>query len=556
MLSSTTLSAQQAARLGSRQSMAPLPKELTKDGKSYMALAEYDSKGTRCQVGLYDSFGPSGVKLSFDIPLVKLSQSYYEKASGYSNRVSMETYTYVLDRERTYSSKSDIEAYLNRNIITLSEFTALDGKKAYCLSPEYFNYSPYNSFDSYYWEYSTYGTQYPNFFFAIDESGHLFEHYVYYWQDESDIKMGSNNIEAIDQGNTYSSKEDIEYYINNGATPVEVVEFTTLDGEQAYYIVGDYTSGTKAIIRVKGEEEESRFWNYEQYGTLYPYVFLYINSDGYLVVCNAEYYTERDFTNAVWTKDPDFSSNNDYYYYYEEENYYEPNIGAFLYMNVDDSFYPTTRVFVSQNLFNADDNWEYITFDIEFEPRDTSDAREYGDGEVRRKIYLKTIYKGIKIINDAGAQSFYITLPDEENEWTSDVSIQSVSVLNGLIYILTSEYVNKNNSNSDKGGNRYEGIYLIDPKDASVRAITRTLSRMNINSTVIDKGENLDIQISESGKNDNLTISSMSGQIINSSDISEENPVSVNTGAMPKGIYNVTLRGNGNPTENQRIIIK
>ena len=44
---------QQSARLGSRQSMAPLPKELTKDGKSYMALLDYDSKGTECTVGLY-----------------------------------------------------------------------------------------------------------------------------------------------------------------------------------------------------------------------------------------------------------------------------------------------------------------------------------------------------------------------------------------------------------------------------------------------------------------------------------------------------------------------
>ena len=125
-----------------------------------------------------------------------------------------------------------------------------------------------------------------------------------------------------------------------------------------------------------------------------------------------------------------------------------------------------------------------------------------------------------------------------------------------MIYILTSEYVYKKNSNYDKDGDDYQGIYVIDPKDASVRSITRSMSRLNLNSTVIDKGENLDIQISESGKNDNLTISSMSGQIINSSEISEENPVSVNTGAMPKGIYNVTLRGNGNPTENQRIIVK
>ena len=48
----------------------------------------------------------------------------------------------------------------------------------------------------------------------------------------------------------------------------------------------------------------------------------------------------------------------------------------------------------------------------------------------------------------------------------------------------------------------------------------------------------------------------MSGQVINSSPVRDDYSISVNTGAMPKGIYNVTLRSNNNPTENQRIIVK
>lgn len=549
VLSAFSYAEQQSERLGSRQSMAPLPKELTKDGKSYMALLDYDSKGTECTVGLYDSFGPTGIKKSVDVPLVKLAQSYYEKASGYTDRVAMRNnYHQQVDYSNTYSTKSDVEAYINRYLVSISEITTLNGNKAFCVSSLLS--------EDYYWNYDSYGYKYPLFYLVIDELGHLMKYYVSYWQnwenDEYVIKMETNYIDPLDTENTYSSKEDIEYYFNQGATAVQVTEFTTLDGITAYY-VGDYSTGTKAD---DSGEKESMFWNYDKYGTKYPNHFYYIDDNGCLMECYPDYYMERDLTNAIWTIDPGFSSDYDYYYGYRDENYYQPNIGYFLYMNVDDSFYPTTPVFISQNLFNADDNWEFITFDIDFEPRDTSDIREYNDGEIRRKIYLRTIYKGIKIINDAGAQSFYLPLPDKVDESTSDVDIQRVSVLNGLIYILTSEYVYKINSNYDKDGNDYQGIYVIDPKDASVRAITRSMSRLNLNSTVIDKGESLDIQISESGKDDNLTISSMSGQIINSSDISEDNPVSVNTGAMPKGIYNVTLRGNGNPTENQRIIIK
>lgn len=557
ILSATTLTAQQSARLGSRQSMAPLPKELTKDGKSYMALLDYDSKGTECTVGLYDSFGPTGIKKSVDVPLVKLAQSYYEKASGYTDRVAMRNnYHQQVDYSNTYSTKSDVEAYVNRYFVSLSEFTITIGDnavQAFLISSGILDDYSKNYF--YYPE--TYGQKYPTFFFVIDENGHLMQCYANYWENDGSVILGSTYYEPLDQDNTYSSKEDIEYYFNHGATAVQVTEFTTPDGITAYYVAGEYSRSTKADVRGEedDDEEESMFWNYEKYGAKYPYHFYYIDN-GCLMECYPDYYMERDLTNAIWTIDPGFSSDYDYYYGYRDENYYQPNIGYFLYMNVDDSFYPTTPVFISQNLFNADDNWEFITFDIDFEPRDTSDIREYNDGEIRRKIYLRTIYKGIKIINDAGAQSFYLPLPDKVDESTSNVDIQRVSVLNGLIYILTSEFVYKKNSNYDKDGDDYQGIYVIDPKDASVRSITRSMSRLNLNSTVIDKGENLDIQISESGKNDNLTISSMSGQIINSSDISEDNPVSVNTGAMPKGIYNVTLRGNGNPTENQRIIIK
>ena len=543
---------QQSARLGSHQSIAPLPKELTKDGKSYMVMAEYDSKGKEHRVGLYDAFGPDAVKHSFDIPLVKLAQSYYEKASGYTDRVAMRNnYRQQVDYSNTYSTKSDVEAYVNRYIVSLSEFTITIGDNAFqafrISSGILDDYSK-----NYYYNPETYGIQYPTYFFAIDDDGHLMQCYANYWENDGTVIMGSTYSEPLDQENTYSSKEDIEYYFNHGATAVQVTEFTTPDGITAYYVAGEYSHPTRANVRgEEDDDEESMFWNYEKYGTKYPYHFYYIEN-GWLMECYPDYYIERDLTNAIWTIDPDFSSD---YYDYDDENYYQPNMAAFYYVNVDNSFYPTTRVLISQNLFNADDNWEFISFDIEFEPRDTTDAREYEDGEVRRKIYLRTIFKAIKIINEAGAESFYLPLPNkDENEWTSSVEIESVSVLNGLLYILTTEYVYKNKS--ERYGRRYEGIYSIDPKDASVRAITRSMSRLNLNSTVIDKGESLDIQISGSGKDDNLTISSMSGQIINSSNISEENPVSVNTGAMPKGIYNVTLRGNGNPTENQRIIIK
>ena len=155
-------------------------------------------------------------------------------------------------------------------------------------------------------------------------------------------------------------------------------------------------------------------------------------------------------------------------------------------------------------------------------------------------------------MNEEGTVLAYLKMPDKDNEQTTDVQIMTVSVLNGLIYIITNETVRKD----DNYGNSYEGIYVIDPINTSVKSSMRAPARMELNTTVVEQGDRLNIQVSESGVNDNVSISSMSGQVLQTTNVNQENPVLINTGAMPKGIYNVTLRGQGNPTENQRIIVK
>ena len=250
-----------------------------------------------------------------------------------------------------------------------------------------------------------------------------------------------------------------------------------------------------------------------------------------------------DLSNATWTKDTEYFSDDDDYY---------PNISRCQYMNVDQSFYPTPYFFVSQNLFNNDEYWEYISFDIEFTPAYYYQPWTDSDGVIRREVYLRSIYKGIKIMNEAGTVLAYLPVPDKDNEITTELEIESVSVLNGLIYITTYEYVRKENDSSRS----YEGIYVIDPVNTSVKSSMRAPARMEINTTVVEQGDRLNIQVSESGVNDNVTISSMSGQVLQTTNVNQGNPVLINTSAMPKGVYNVTLRGNGNPTENQRIIVK
>ena len=560
ILSATTLTAQQSARLGSRQTIRPLPKELVKDGGSYMVLVDCDESGTDYSVGLYDSFGPEGVKYSFDLPDIKLVNYYYEKLTGEVNEIihSDYHYDYVVDDDKTFSSQSEIEMYLNPQWFYLSEYQSIDGYSTFSLAPSMLSRYQYR-----FWNYDEYGAQYPTIFFVIDGDGHMWLYNVDYSSGEDDVQMFVTEKEEVNDEYVFSTLQDVELFVNLSSFKSgeiryknKVMEFNLPTGEKAYYIVRDffkeyYISHDYSENIYYSEYYErnfyyEHFWNYEKYGTLYPNTIYMLDDEGHLVEYYAEYSLERDFSNTTWEIDPD----------YDGGISYQPNVGQFVYLNVDKSFYPTTPIIISQNLFNDDDNWEYLSLDVQFTPSDTSEIyRYYDDGVERRRISMKTVVKGIKIMNSEGTQLGYLPVQDQSNEYTTGIELRYVSVLNGLVYIQTEEeaITNKHGYNTEK---YYEGIYVIDPRDASVHAISRSLSRMNLNSTVIDQGERLDIQISESGKNDNLTISSMSGQVINSSPVNEDNSISVNTGAMPKGIYNVTLRGNGNPTENQRIIIK
>lgn len=442
LTASATLTAQTVqmeARMGSESTVSPLPKELTKDGKAYMTVVDFDHNGNKSEIGIYESPGPQGIKLAISVPLQESSDTYYEKAEGVIETVRFDNkfYDKFTDKDTTYtlSMIPEIEDFIRRL-----------------------------------WGY-----------------GESFQ----------------------------------------------LIEFFDADGMKA--LMGNNL-------------RDDQFYQFERYGRKYPYEFWGVSDDS--CVCMYHYfgyYTELDTTNAVWTKDLDFSIANDY-------EPYSMNLSGFLYQDIDGSFYPTTVVYASQNIFNNDDNWEFLTFDIEM-TRHPGDGYICDDQVVRRRVQQSGYIKGLRILNDKGEQLTYIGIPDANDERTTYVRINTVSVLNGLVYILTSEDVQKGLGINYRW-KTYEGIYVIDPTTTSVQSISRAPSRMVIGPTVIEQGNRLDISVSQPSANDNVTITGISGQVLESSPVKNGNSVSFNTEAMPKGVYNVTLRSNGGSVENQRIIIK
>ena len=432
-----------------QSAFSSVPKELTLDGKPYMAVVEYNYDADKSSMGIYSSFGPDGAILKFDVPNNLSSATYYEKVTGYIENVVI--------KDKFYDFMGDQTSYKDSSLQAIE-----DGIK------------------------TAYG--YPDWF--------------------------------------------------------HITEFTDPDGETGYY-GNDYR-------RYSGDSTRF-FYEYDKYGKMYPEEFFTLDTAGILRHCHFFHYEiEYDFDNATWVKDLDYSEKT-----LRDFQEYDCMVQGFQFQNLDDSFFPNSNIIVSQNIFNDDSDWEYILNDVEY-------YKEYGDAQggsedevVRRIVHQTPIIKGYKIMNSKG-QLLYIPVADNEDEHTVAASILMVSVIDGVIYINMWERVTRGPLESIGYllGDACESMYVIKPKTTGIQSITRrVVSRMSIDATAIDKGNSLGIHVSEPVQGDNIVISSMSGQIINQTPLSNAEHISIETSAYPKGVYNVTLQGNSNP-ENQRIIIK
>ena len=319
-----------------------------------------------------------------------------------------------------------------------------------------------------------------------------------------------------------------------GYKDFQLIPFTDADSMPAYY--GNNLTN-------------NQFYEYEKYGTKYPLEYYALDSLGYLCLYHFfGYAVETDMSDVTWTKDLEYSKNQGY----QEKDYY---LASFKYQDIDKSFYPTNELFASQNIFDDNTDWEYILFDMEFLKKAGS-AQKYSDEKYRREIDVRPYHKGMKIMNDKNAELTYIKIPDKEDEHTMYINILFISLINGTLYIQTEEDVMKGSfDNNNYDWIIYNGLYAIDPLTTKVMSIKRTQLRLGVNPNVIEQGDRLNIQVSEPGRSDLITISTMSGQAIKTTSIDNGN-TSVETSSIPKGIYNVTLHSTNSPAENQRIIIK
>ena len=247
---------------------------------------------------------------------------------------------------------------------------------------------------------------------------------------------------------------------NDGVAYMAVYDFHD-KRTQAELMVARSQSDVKASVKIDNSETASNYWQKSANGTDWEF---------------------------------DFSDNSD--------SGYEPTLLSFEYRDVDNSYYPTSKVMISQNLFNSDDKWEYIVADV-------------------------------------------CKMPDSEQngQFTMELTGYYIAKIDGMLYMSTLELIGRKD---DYRTEYHCGMYLINPKTSSVQAIGRVSTRMSVSST----DQAINVMVSDAKSGEKVSVTGMDGRLIGTAQASES--LSFPRPDSGSGIYNITLQG-ANGTETLKV---
>lgn len=246
-----------------------------------------------------------------------------------------------------------------------------------------------------------------------------------------------------------------------------------------------------------------------------------------------------------WQKSTD-GTNWEFEYSTSDNSGYEPTLLSFVYRDVDNSYYPTSKVLVSQNLFNADDKWEYIVADVELIDKPEKDS-EYSDQGVSHRHVVRTkVIKGMRIMNQDGTELAYCKMQDNEQhgQFTMDITGYYIAKIDGMLYMSTLELVGRKDDNRTE---YHYGMYLINPKTSSVQAIGRVSARMSVSST----DQAINVKVSDAKPGERVSVTGIDGRLIGTAQASES--LSFPRPDSGSGIYNITLQS---PDSKESIKVK
>lgn len=279
------------------------------------------------------------------------------------------------------------------------------------------------------------------------------------------------------------------------------------------------------------------FWNYELYGTEYPYHYWCV-IDGKLWDYIQPYEFVYDTENITWTATG-----------WQSEAYDYCGVEPVMIMDYDSNALPAVGgLYVSQTLFGTDDKWEYVLPMVEYDKNYRPETDSYSDG-VRRVLsrvgcsFPKCA--GFMIVTEDGDVAAVVR--NEHN--AESMYLESVLRVAGNVYLLVVEDV----ADEEGGKSEYQTLYAYDQSASAVRAIS-TVRRGDCFATV-ENGV-VTVNVDEGMADSDVVISGTSGQTVANAHISSgQTSALINASQLPKGVYNVTLSRGGVLLGNQKLFI-
>ena len=298
----------------------------------------------------------------------------------------------------------------------------------------------------------------------------------------------------------------------------------------------------------------SAYYLYDLFGTKYPlYGTYYVCRDGYL------FSGMFDFSSNVWQRyDPLYDESSAVWTtrsrgpyggttIHTEECYYINADGNSQFVgNFNDS--NNMGLYVTQNFFNDDDEWEYVVpmyEETEFVSSASVDDLPHPDGTVtlKRHVYKEYEKTGYRVVSQNGgvllSLSFPTVLEDNPTLWT----------INGKNYI----QIQRCKTEDYRDGYITE-LYAIEGGSSNVRKVLE--HEAELSSFIIPEGQQIRILLGEGEGESDVVLTSASGQMVFSQHVGAGvTSATVSTTSLAKGVYVVSVSRGGRVLRSQKIKI-
>jgi hypothetical protein len=304
---------------------------------------------------------------------------------------------------------------------------------------------------------------------------------------------------------------------------------TLADAKNAYGLTNEKEIDGKIHLYREGDSGE--YFGYQYFGDKYPQADYYFEPNG-------QYNESNEALGTLYVVYYEYEYVYDYTGEWEVQGEYENTNYSDL-IHLEDEFDEVDCIYLTQNLFNNDEKYEYIIPNKEVVDIDRIEDHYHVTGQTIRTT-------GYRIMSEDGTILSTIKYP---NGYFDGGNGMSHAVLNNKNYLLCSV--------NDKDYNDYYLVYEIDPSSNSVKSVGAPI-KTSVHPTAPARGETVNIDLSDvAAQGATVSVTSVSGKTVMSEKIAGgTNHASIDTSSLQRGVYVVTVNNGKTTRENTKIIIR